>query len=459
MKKSWLRLLLALGLLVCGLVLTGCGSLARATPTAIPTPTAMPVPPTETPVPTATLEPTVTPTLAPPELGAPGPTSWACPAGTQTITVWHGWPEAAFAAVESVFAQYMTVCPNVTVDLVNKTDMNNALTAAVPAGEGPDIFVWMSDYIGRLAEAGNIIPLNPWIDAAEFASSYMPTAVAAVTYGGQIYGYPESVESLVMLYNTALISEAELPKTTDDLLSMASVWDKSDYLFVYSAKNDAYFSVPWWQAAGVTVVDEAGVTTFRSEGGYAAGHFIEALKAIMPAEIDYDIADALFRGGYAAITVNGPWYFGDLAAAGMNYGMAPLPVFSPSGRPAMPFVSARTLMLTQNAADRGAAETALNVMQYYTSLEAQLYLAQTNTLAPTNQAALAHPNMARLPVSAVMAAQASNGKPLPSTPYMAALWEPMALGVECIWTGGGTVEECVDRMQALAEQYVAEITW
>jgi len=42
---------------------------------------------------------------------------------------------------------------------------------------------------------------------------------------------------------------------------------------------------------------------------------------------------------------------------------------------------------------------------------------------------------------------------------MAALWEPMALGVECIWTGGGTVEECVDRMQALAEQYVAEITW
>ncbi len=98
MKKSWLRLLLVLGPLVCGLMLTGCGSRARATPTAIPTPTAMPVPPTETPVPTATPEPTVTPTLAPPELGAPGPTSWACPAGTQTITVWHGWPEAAFAA-------------------------------------------------------------------------------------------------------------------------------------------------------------------------------------------------------------------------------------------------------------------------------------------------------------------------------------------------------------------------
>jgi arabinogalactan oligomer / maltooligosaccharide transport system substrate-binding protein len=458
MKKSWLRLLLVIGPLISGLLLAGCGSLARATPTAVPTLTAIPIPPTETPPPTATPEPTIEPTLAPPELGAPGPTSWACPADGQTITVWHGWPDAVFAAVESVFTHYMTVCPNITVELINEPDMNNALTVAVPAGEGPDIFVWMSDYIGLLAEAGNITPLNAWIDPAEFRSAYMPTAVDAVTYDGEIYGFPESVESLVMLYNKDLIGAADLPKTTDDLLTLAQTWQESDYLFIYSAKNDAYFSAPWWQAAGVTVVDEAGMTTFQSDSGYAAGRFIEALKAIMPAEIDYDIADALFRGGYAAITVNGPWYFGDLDAAGMNYGLTPLPVFSPSGQPAMPFVSARTLMLTENAADRGVAVAALNVMQYYTSPEAQLYLAQTGRLAPTNQAAIAHPNMKALPVPAVLAAQASNGKPLPTTPYMAALWEPMALGVECIWTGG-TVEECVDRMQALAEQYIGEITW
>ncbi|OQA40153.1 MAG: Maltose-binding periplasmic protein precursor [Chloroflexi bacterium ADurb.Bin325] len=459
MKKSWLRWLLVIGSLVCGLALAGCAGRPRVTPTAIPTPTATPAPPTATPVPTATPEPTATPTPTPPVLGAPGPTSWACPADGRKITVWHDWAGDVFAAVERVFAHYMAVCPDSAVELVYKPDMNDALTAAVPASQAPDIFVWTSDHIGWLAEAGNIVPLDGRIDAAAFAAAYMPTAVDAVTYDGQLYGYPASVESLVMLYNKDLIDEAELPRTTDDLLSLAREWRKSDYLFVYSAKNDAYFSAPWWQAAGVTVVDEAGVSTFQGEGGYAAGHFIEALRAVMPEEIDYDIADALFRGGFAALTVNGPWYLGDLDAVGMNYGLALLPVFSPTGRPAMPFVSARTLMLAKNAARRGAAEAALDVMQYFTSPEAQVYLAQVAALAPTSRAALAHPNMQGLPVPALLAAQAANGRPLPSTPYMAALWEPMALGVECIWTGGGTVEECVDRMQALAEKYVREIRW
>jgi arabinogalactan oligomer / maltooligosaccharide transport system substrate-binding protein len=456
-------------LIVLSLVLAACGGGGGAAqPTAAPAkaaePTAAPEP-TQAPEPSATTaaaEPTAAPTEAPAaeaatEAPAAAAGEWTCPQGDQTVTIWHGWTGDYFTNIENIFKEYMKVCPNIKVELVNKTDLSNALTAAVPAGEGPDVFAWVNDQIGRMAEAQIIVPLTPYIDKDAFAKTYIPTAVEAVTYNGDIWAYPESMEAITMIYNKDLIKEDQLPKTTDDLLNMAKDWKGSDYLFVYNAKNDAYFSAPWWQAAGVTIIDEQGNTTFKSDAGYAAGDFIKGLKdnKVMPEEIDYGIADTLFKEGKAAIIMNGPWYIQDLDKAGMNYGLALLPVFSKSGTPGMPFVGVKTLSLTKNAVDHKTAEAAVNVMQYYTSAASQVALAQSNKMVPTNAEAVNNADVKAIPVIASFGAQAANGKPMPNTPYMGAMWDPMAKGVECIWTGGGTVQECVDKIQTMAEENIA----
>jgi len=204
----------------------------------------------------------------------------------------------------------------------------------------------------------------------------------------------------------------------------------------------------------VTIVDDEGNTTFASNAGYTVGNFIDALHRIMPYKIDYNMADTMFKEGRAPIIVNGPWYINELDEAGINYGLHVLPVFSPTGVPAMPFVSVKCLLMTPNAENRGVARAAVNLMQYYTRAAAQIELAEVDRIVPTNNAAVTDPRVKALPVVAVLSEQAALGKPLPTTPFLGALWDPIAQGLECIWTGQSDIKVCVDRIQSLAEENI-----
>jgi maltose-binding protein MalE len=175
----------------------------------------------------------------------------------------------------------------------------------------------------------------------------------------------------------------------------------------------------------------------------------------MPAEIDYGIADTLFKEGKAPIIMNGPWYIADLDAAGINYGLKTLPAFSGTDTPGMPFVGVKCLMMTSNAADRGVDKAAANVMEYYTSAASQIKLAEANKMVPTSVEAAADPDVAGLAVLNAFGEQAALGKGMPSTPFMGAMWDPMAKGVECIWTGASDVKTCVDNIQSMAEENIA----
>jgi arabinogalactan oligomer/maltooligosaccharide transport system substrate-binding protein len=458
------RYLMLMLLIAAALIVAACG---RSTPTAAPEPTEAPAAaePTAAPTEAPAAEPTAAPTEPPaaeptaaPVAEAPAAGEWTCPEGDQTVSIWHGWQGDYFTNIEAIFNEYMALCPNVKVELLQKPDMNNAVVAAVPAGEGPDVIAWVNDQIGRNAETEVIVPLDDYIDAAKFESAFIPTAVNAMKYAGKTWCYPESMEAITMIYNKDLIQEADLPTTTDELLEKAAAWKEANpdgYYFVYNARNDAYFSAPWWQAAGVTIVDEEGNTTFASDAGYAAGEFINKLREVMPEEIDYGIADTLFKEGKAPIIMNGPWYIADLDAAGINYGLKTLPEFSGTGTPGKPFVGVKCLMMTSNAADRGVDKAAVNVMEYYTSAASQVKLAESNKMVPTSVEAAADPAVAGLAVLDAFGRQAGLGLGMPSTPFMGAMWDPMAKGVECIWTGASDVKTCVDNIQSMAEENIA----
>jgi arabinogalactan oligomer/maltooligosaccharide transport system substrate-binding protein len=433
-------------LIALSLALSACGK--KPTPTPVPAlPPKAPTQPATAAVPTRTPEPTRTP--RPTETPTPAPTpepAWKCPEGNPPITLWHAWSDRELPGIRQIFNEYQETCPNVRLDLVSRSDLADVTPDIIRADDGPDIFTVLNKDIGRLAEGQALVPLDSYIDGDKFARSYVGVAASGVRYKGQLFAYPESMEVITMIYNRDLIGADELPKDTDDLLKRAAEWKKTDYFLVYAARNDAYFSAPWWQAAGVTIMDDEGNTTFKSNAGYTAGNFIDALRQIMPGRIDYNLADTLFKGAKAPITINGPWYIADLEAAGINYGLAPLPVFSPTGTPAMPLVSVRGLALTPVAVQRGVAAAAVNAMQYYTRAEAQIVLARANGMIPAHRAAVAAPEVEALSVVAVFSAQAALGKPLPTSPFMSAMWDPIARGVECIWTGAASIRQCVDNI-------------
>jgi arabinogalactan oligomer/maltooligosaccharide transport system substrate-binding protein len=64
------------------------------------------------------------------------------------------------------------------------------ITAAVPRGKGPDVFIYAQDRLGGWIEAGNTVePLDFFLDAPT-KGRFLPTTLEAMTYGGSTYGLP-----------------------------------------------------------------------------------------------------------------------------------------------------------------------------------------------------------------------------------------------------------------------------
>ncbi|MGD8398767.1 MAG: extracellular solute-binding protein, partial [Anaerolineae bacterium] len=177
MKKSLFSLLAILVAL--SLIVAACGPTEE---------------PTEEPVPEPTEAPAVEATEAPPAESEGEPV---------TISIWHQWSGDYLDAIEQVFADYTAEHPNVTIDLSKPEDTSNALSVAIPAGEGPDIIGWANDQIGTQALAGNIVPLNDYgIDMTFLNTTYEPAAVRGVVWQDMIWGLPESQEGIALVYNT-----------------------------------------------------------------------------------------------------------------------------------------------------------------------------------------------------------------------------------------------------------------
>mgnify|MGYP005846748963 CR=1 FL=1 len=420
-------------LMVGSLIASACTP--KATPPPTGTTTQAPAAPTATPL---------------PQEPAPVPSPTA--AQKVTITLWHSWQGDYLKNIEKVFRDYMAANPQVTVELVYVPDLATRVVTAIPAGQGPDLIAWANDQIGKHAEMVLILPLDNWVDLHYMEANYEPVAVRAMEYKGQVWGLPESLETLTLIYNKALIAEEDLPKDTDDLLAKAKAWEEAhpgQHYFVYNARNDVTFAAPWLYGAGGYFVDEVPSVGLNTPGGLAGLELIAQFRPIMPTDVSHGLAATLFQQGQVPLTLSAPWGLADLKRAGVDYGLATLPVVASSGLPARPLVGARCLMLTPNSKNPSVA---VEVMKYYTGRDSLIYLARTNGLIPANRLANADVEVKALGDVIAFVQQARLGAPLPTTPAMAAVWDPVAKMLESVWTGQAAPAEAAQTAQERAEE-------
>lgn len=434
-----IRLALILALL--GLLLAACGAQQGAGTAAEPT-----------------AAPAAEPTAAPEQPAAPAEEPTEVPevlgSGETTITIWHRWEGEYYNAIQQIFADYATA-NNVKIELLLVPDVANKAQVAVPSGQGPDIIAWVNDRIGSSALQQIIQPLDQYgIDQAYLTENFAPVAAEAMIYNGQVYGVPESMEAITFIYNKALISEDELPQSTDELIAMAQEYNQppDKYLFVYNARGDIYAGAPWWHGAGVTLVTPEGTTEVSSPEGVEAANLIKRFSEIMPTELAYDESNTLFLDGKAAIIMNGPWVIADYVAKGIDFGLTPIPTISSSGQPGKPFVGVKLLMLATNAKNPDAA---VALMKHYGSAEVQARLAEVNKQVPANLQAQAQAQDD--PVIAGFIAQTANGVPMPNTEFIAAMWDPFNKMTEAIWTGAAEPEQAVQDGAALFDEQVMDL--
>ena len=379
-----------------------------------------------------------------------------------TITIWHGWGGSYLAPKQAIFNAYMKLHPNVTIKLVNQggTNLIQKSVTAVKANNGPDIIAWTDDTLGELADSGTVVPMDQYISKSFVQSTYSPAAAQAVQFNGHVYGVPETVEAVTIMYNKKLVNASDIPTTTDQMLAFEQSYEKAhpgSYGIVWPT-NDPYYNAAWFYGFGAYYVKSDGTVGLNTSQAQAAGNFITSFRPYLPKQLDGTTASSLFTEGKAAAIIDGPWAYDNYATkAGIDVGFAKLPVVTATGQPASPFVGVKSLWATKDAQSRGVLPIVADILKFYSNEQNQLQMIKQTGEIPANLAALNSSTVTSDVAISGYAAQAALGVPLPNTPYMSALWTPVGDALTAMWSGNQSPAAALAAAQTAAVKGVQSV--
>ena len=357
-----------------------------------------------------------------------------------TITVWEQYApsssaQSEFGAFNKSLTAFKAAYPWITVNVQTHPDssIRSDFVTASLAGQAPDIMRGPNDQTGALVAGGFITPIDSFVNST-FLSQYFPAAVEDFQFQGHTWGLAENTNFLALVYNKALVPTP--PTTTDQLLSMAKAITKTDstgkittagIAFNYAGGlGGGYWWWPFLNGFGGSVFQSGNpkVPTVNSSQAVASVQFVNSLvnAGVMPAASDYGTADSLFVSGHAGMIINGPWdvptYQGNKS---LNFGVAPLPMVSSTGKPLAPFVGAQGWWI---ASGKSAAETqaSFDFIAWMTNFNSQKNMAQATPDLPSNAALAKDPLIANDPIRAGFLAQAATGAQAVNTPEMSVVY-------------------------------------
>lgn len=396
------------------------------------------------------------------------------------ITLWHQMTPGERVVFERRLADFHAAHPEIHVRALYKEteELRASFQNAALAGTGPELIYGPSDTLGAYVTMGIVADMSPWLDPswqAEFvpqALTHLPlrsTAtddrersepeMALVHVGDRVGNH------LALVYNRALVPEP--PETTDELVQLARTLTQDhdgdgrpdQYGLVWNYV-EPFFLIPWITGYGGWVFDGPDSTrpALDSPACVAALQMVADLQnrwRVIPANCDYDTADALFKEGQAGMIINGDWSWADyLANPNIDAAIAPLPVVSSTGLPMAPMVAAKGYSLNVHARD-AAADAAMQFVQFMTSAETQALWVRDLKVLPSRRALLESPDLLEDPTLRASAQQMQNGRPMPVVPELRAVWDAMRPAYQALLGGDLTAEQSARQMQRDAERMIA----
>ncbi|MEF1175077.1 maltose/maltodextrin ABC transporter substrate-binding protein MalE, partial [Vibrio sinaloensis] len=206
-------------------------------------------------------------------------------------------------------------------------------------GMGPDIIFWAHDRFGGYAEAGLLKEINP---SKEFKDKLVDFSWDAVTVNGKLMGYPMAIEAPSLIYNKDLLPEP--PKTWEELVDIHKKMQAQNKTAIMWDVKNAYFTWPMISSGGAYAFEKVdggyngAKTGVNNDAGVKGLQFLVDMvnQGVVNPDMDYSVSEAAFSKGEAAMTINGPWSWGNLDKMGVNYGVAVLPTLN--GGKGNPFV-------------------------------------------------------------------------------------------------------------------------
>ncbi|MBK9361620.1 MAG: extracellular solute-binding protein [Rubrivivax sp.] len=376
------------------------------------------------------------------------------------LVVWHAYRGAEKTAFEKVVGLFEKTPAakgaKVSTLAIPYDAYADKISAAVPRGKGPDLFIYAQDRLGGWIEAGKTVePIDFFLDKPT-RDSLLPGMLGAMTYKGGVYGLPINYKSTTLIYNKDLIKTP--PKTTDEMIKLAKTLTNAQsgrYGLAYWYTN-FYFHSALMNAFGGAVFDKDGKLVIDSPATVASlNQMMTWYKkdGVLPTEPSEALVSSMFNEGKAAMVINGPWFVGEIDKK-INYGLAVLPVVDAAKKPMRPWL---TIEGAYVAASSTKKDLAYELARYLTSEEAGLVLALEGRQLHTNKAIYANPKVSGDPVLKAFHDQLANAEPMPNRPEMTMVWSPATTAMNKIVKGNATVEAALKEAAGTMRESIAAL--
>ena len=374
------------------------------------------------------------------------------------IVIWHQLRPDERLVLRSLLDKYMATHPGLKITALYKEteELRSGFQIAAIGGAGPDLVYGPSDQVGPFEAMEIILPLDT-LFSLKYLSRFDPKGL--IYSHGHLYQIADRVGNHVMLvYNKALISKP--PQTMDELIKFGEKFTQpSNYYGLVWNYTEPYFFIPFLTGYGGWVMDSVGKPTLDTPQMVEALKFMKALRdkyKIVPKSCDYETADALFKEGKAAMIINGPWSFGDYKKAGIDFGLARIPLINQTGIWPGPMVS--PLGFSINAAvPLWKVPEVVELMKYLLSPEVQLtYTKQFDTI-PTRKDLYEDPAVRDNPLVRMSEYQMEVGRTMPIVPELRAVWDAMRPSYQAVLGGTETPEQAAREMQKSAVEKIKEM--
>jgi multiple sugar transport system substrate-binding protein len=326
------------------------------------------------------------------------------PPATITYSIW-GDPQE-IASQTAIADAFHAANPNITVN-VDVSDWDaywDKLQTGIAGGAAPDVFAMDGPLFPDYQSRDVLLDLKPMIDRDGYDLTQLADQGVAdfTTADGGQYGLPRDLNTIVLYYNKDMFDAAGIPYP-DETWDWAKLRDVAKQLtkdadgngtpeqwgfYTETTDMENFWLSAVWQNGGDVLAPDGKSTVLNTDQAAGGIQFLQDLiwkdKVMPDPAITAETGDA-FEQGQAAMEANGSWLIPTHSAAGLNFGVAPLPA-GPAGR----FTSVNPTGAVVYKGSKNP-DAAWAFVKYLASPEAQEQLMQLKASLPVNKEVLAGP--------------------------------------------------------------------
>jgi maltose-binding protein MalE len=380
------------------------------------------------------------------------------------LTIWHQDRIDIRVILQRQLDRFMQLHREVRVEQLFKEteELRSGFIIAALAGQGPEIVYGPADQVGPFEIMKIILPLEE-VFPKDWLAQFDPRGLT--WYKGHLYQVADKLGNhLTLVYNKKLVPVP--PRTDEELIRIGKTLTadlngdgKTDRYGLTWNYTEPFFFIPFMTGFGGWIMDDAGNPTLNSRGTVDGLKFIKRLRdeeKIIPNEADYNVADILFKDGNAGMIVNGDWSWAGYQKAGLDIGVAPLPLITSTGLWCAPMVSPKGFSLNANISEEKKA-WALELIRFLMSAENQMESARELYTMPTHMQVQQSDFVQQNDILRNSRIQIDRGRSLPVVPELRAIWDAMRPSYQAVLAGTMTPERAAEEMQLLALRRIKEM--